>query len=57
MWTSDLIPKRCFVCNGFIVKVLPEVFVFIDVVLTVVTQTGDSLSRGWMPRDGERCGD
>lgn len=30
---------------------------FIDAVFTVVTQTGDSLSRGWMPRAGERCAD
>lgn len=57
MLTSGLIQKRCFVCNGFIVKVLPEVFVFIDGLNGCDTQTGDSLSRGWMPRDGERCGD
>lgn len=37
-------------------KGLPDVFIFIEVQLTVVTQTGDSLSRGWMPRAGERCG-
>ena len=47
--------KKIF--DGFIVKVSPEASFCIDAVLTVFTQTGDSLSRGWMPRDGERCGD
>lgn len=42
--------------GSFNVKVVPEVFVFIDVRLTVLTQTGDTLSRGWMPRAGEQCG-
>lgn len=41
----------------FTVKVLPEPVYHIDALLTLVTQTGDSLSRGWMPRAGERCGD
>lgn len=42
----------------FIMKGSPDVFVFHRRILhTVVTQTGDSLSRGWMPRAGKRCGD
>ena len=42
-----------FYCEGFHRKCV----VVVAAVLTVVTQTGDSLSRGWMPRAGERCAD
>lgn len=38
-------------------KALPEVVFLIAGPLTAATQTGDSLSRGWMPEAGERCGD